>query len=174
MPVAIIGSPFPLVESLELQAIGVMVSFEAKSPDIAPLEVGPKGASLLCSLRSARLAVKSHEGTFKPLVPHSHLPNKVISRRRLARPRLCSLRFSHRLYCWCSFSSRRCVSRIPPLCRVQGGGGSSWSPWMSRVVGLGFMVRSLLISCLVACFMFASLFFVFPLLVLGILYLVCL
>jgi hypothetical protein len=134
MPVAIIGSPFPLVESLELQAIGVMVSFEAKSPDIAPLEVGPKGASLLCSLRSARLAVKSHEGTFKPLVPHSHLPNKVISRRRLARPRLCSLRFSHRLYCWCSFSSRRCVSRIPPLCRVQGGGGSSWSPWMSRVV----------------------------------------
>jgi hypothetical protein len=119
MPVAIIGSPSPLVEALELHGFGVMVSFEAKkSPDIAPLEVGPKGASLLCSLRRARMAMKSHP------------PSKVISRRHLAHPRS-SLCFGHCLYYCCTFWLRRCVNCIPPHCLVQGGGGSSWPPWMS-------------------------------------------
>jgi hypothetical protein len=47
VPVAIVRSPSTLVEALELQVVGVMVSFKVKSPDIATLEVGLKGAALV-------------------------------------------------------------------------------------------------------------------------------
>jgi hypothetical protein len=67
--VVVAGSPSPLAEALELLVVGVMMSFAVKPPDIAPLEVGPKGAALLCSLWSAQLAVKNHGGTLRPLVP---------------------------------------------------------------------------------------------------------
>jgi hypothetical protein len=47
VPVAIVGSPSTLVEALEWQVIGIMVSFKVKSPDIATLEVGLKEAALV-------------------------------------------------------------------------------------------------------------------------------
>jgi hypothetical protein len=92
--VVVAGSPSPLAEALELLVVGVMMSFAVKPPDIAPLEVGPKGAALLCSLWSAQLAVKNHGGTLKPLVPHRRLSSKVVSWRRLACLRSCSLHSS--------------------------------------------------------------------------------
>jgi hypothetical protein len=39
----------PPTLALELHATGVLVSFEAKLPDLAALEVGPKGATLVYS-----------------------------------------------------------------------------------------------------------------------------
>jgi hypothetical protein len=86
----------PLAEAVELLAVGVMMPFTVKPPDIPPLEMDPKGA-LSGSLRNARMMVKSRGGTLKPLVPRRHLPSKVASWRRLALPGSCSLHSGHRL-----------------------------------------------------------------------------
>jgi hypothetical protein len=58
----------PLAEAVELLAVGVMMPFTVKPPDIPPLEMDPKGA-LLGSLRNAWMMVKSRGGMLKPLVP---------------------------------------------------------------------------------------------------------
>jgi hypothetical protein len=152
VPVAVVGSPSPLAEALELQAIGVMVSFTAKPPNIAPLEVGPKGAALMCSLRSTRLAAKSRGGTLKPLVPYRRLPSKVVSWWHSAHPRPCSLCSGHRLIA------------TAPSSHV----GFLRSAWCKEVEVLrgrfGFVVRPLgfvpcgmllsHVSCLFFCFLF--------------------
>jgi hypothetical protein len=134
--VTIVGLPSPLVEVVELLAVGVMMHFAVKPLDIAPLEMGPRGA-LPCSLRNGLMVVKSLRGTLKPLVPHRRLPSKVASWRRLAHP--------SSPYCCCSFRSHQFAS----FGLMQGGRGSSWSPWMSRVVSLGFVACGLVVSCLV-------------------------
>jgi hypothetical protein len=56
MSVTIVGSPSPLLEVVELLAVGVMMPFVAKPPDIAPLEMGLKGA-LPCSRRDPQASV---------------------------------------------------------------------------------------------------------------------
>jgi hypothetical protein len=66
-----------------------MESFEAKPPDLAALEVGPMGAALVCSHRSAPLAAKCRGGTFKLPVPRRCLP-------RQGSLTLCSLRLDLR------------------------------------------------------------------------------
>jgi hypothetical protein len=83
--VTIVGSPSPLAEAVELLAVRVMMPFMVKPLDIAPLEMGLRGA-LPCSLRNAQMVVKSLRGTLKPLVPHRRLLSKVASWRRLAHP----------------------------------------------------------------------------------------
>jgi hypothetical protein len=103
--VAVIESLSPLEEVMELLAVGVMMPFAAKTPDITPLEMAPNGA-LLCSLQNAQLVVKSHGGTLKHLVPRRRLPSKVDSLRHLARPRPCSLH------------SGRCLFAPPPSGRA--------------------------------------------------------
>jgi hypothetical protein len=74
---------------------GVGESFKAKPPDLAALEVCLKGATFVCSCQSARLTAKCRGGTFELSSPRHRLPSKVVSRRRMPRPRLCSLRFLH-------------------------------------------------------------------------------
>jgi hypothetical protein len=91
-PVTIIRSSASPVVDLGLQASGIMESFEAEPPDLATLEVGPMGAVLVRSRRSARLTVKCCRGTFQLSVTRHRLPGKAVSRRHMARSRSCSLR----------------------------------------------------------------------------------
>jgi hypothetical protein len=51
-----------------------------------------RGGALVCSHRSAQLAAKYCGGIFKLLVPHHRLSSKVVSRRRMAHTRSCSMR----------------------------------------------------------------------------------
>jgi hypothetical protein len=94
-PANFIGSLTPPMVALVLQATSVREFFKAKPSDLAALEVGPKGVALVRSCRSARLAVKCRGGTIKLLVPCCLLPSKVLSRRRMAHPKSCSLRPLH-------------------------------------------------------------------------------
>jgi hypothetical protein len=96
VPVVVVGSPAFSVMVLGLQASGVVESFEGKPSDLAALEVGPKGATLVCSHRTARLAAKCRGGAFKLPVPCRHLPYKVVSKWHMARPRSCSSRLGLR------------------------------------------------------------------------------
>jgi hypothetical protein len=84
------GHRLPLV-ALELQSTCVGESFKVKPPDFTALEEDPKGDALVCSRRSAWLVAKCHGWTIKLLVPRCCLPNKVVSRQCIARPRSCSL-----------------------------------------------------------------------------------
>jgi hypothetical protein len=102
--VTIGGSPSPLVEVVELLAVGVMMPFVAKPPDIAPLEMGLKGA-LPCSRRDPQASV--------PVIASQ-------ARWPLGGAKLIQ-------GCVCSFWLRR----FTLFGLVQGGLSSSWSPWMS-------------------------------------------
>jgi hypothetical protein len=88
-------APPPPAVTLELHATGVGESFKAKSTDLAALEVCLKGTASVCSRWSARLAMRCRRGTFNLSVPHCRLPSKVVSRRRMACPKSCSLRPLH-------------------------------------------------------------------------------
>jgi hypothetical protein len=89
--VIVIGLLTSPAVALELQATGVVESFEVKLPDFAALEVGLKGAALVCSRRSAQLAPKCHEGPSSFWFLVTALPSKVVLRQRMAHPRSCSL-----------------------------------------------------------------------------------
>jgi hypothetical protein len=65
--VAVVRSLNPPAVALVLQASSVVESFEAKPPDLAALEVGPKGAALMWSYQSAWLAAKNRGWTKLPL-----------------------------------------------------------------------------------------------------------
>jgi hypothetical protein len=93
--VVITGSSTNAMVAMELQATGLGESFKVKPPDLAASEVCTKGVASTCSRWSAQLAAKCHGGTFKHPVPHHRLTIKVVSRRRLAHPRSCSLRPRH-------------------------------------------------------------------------------
>jgi hypothetical protein len=72
--VADVRSSTPPAVALELQAVGVVESFEARLSDIAALEMGLKGAALVCPRRCTQLGAKSRGGTSKLLVPRRRLP----------------------------------------------------------------------------------------------------
>jgi hypothetical protein len=81
-PVVVVRSSTPPAVTLELHASCVIESFEAKPPDLPASEVGSKGAALMWSCQSARLAAKSRGGTKLHVLPPRHrLHNKVVSRR---------------------------------------------------------------------------------------------
>jgi hypothetical protein len=117
----------------------VVKSYKAKSPELIALELGLKGAVLVCSHRNARLAAKCCEGTINPklLVPHHCLPSKKVSRSCMTHPRLCSLcplhggaSFSH-CFVACTFSGRRFGVLRKFL----------WSAWGKEVEALHGRVR---------------------------------
>jgi hypothetical protein len=89
-PVAIVGSSASPVVALGLKASSVVESSEVKPPDLTVLEVGPMGAALVHSRRSVRLAAKCRGETFNLLILRRRLPGKVVSRRCMVHPMLCS------------------------------------------------------------------------------------
>jgi hypothetical protein len=110
--------------ALELQTTGIEESFKMKPPDLATLERCLKGPASMCSCQSAQWAMKCHEGTPMCLVPHRHLPSKVVLRWLMACPRLCSL---HPLRG--GASSVLCFISAAPPDRSGGSGGFPWSTY---------------------------------------------
>jgi hypothetical protein len=121
------------VLTLELHATGIGESLKVKPPDLTALDVCLKGAASVCSCWSARLVAKCHGGTFKLLVPRCLLPSKVVSRRRMACPMLCSLRPMPG-----GTSSSLCyiVVTPPSPCRSGVSGGFLWSAWCKDMESL--------------------------------------
>jgi hypothetical protein len=72
--VADVRSSTPPVVALELHAVGVVESFEVRLSDLAALEMGLKGAALVCPRWCTQLGAKSHGGTSKLLVPRRRPP----------------------------------------------------------------------------------------------------
>jgi hypothetical protein len=116
--VIIVGLLTSPVVALELHATGVVESFEAKPPDFAALEVGQKGAALVCSRRSAQLAPKCHGGTFKLSVPRRRTPQQGGLEAVHGSPKIVFLVSWSSLHCCFSSWSLQCVRQIPPVCLV--------------------------------------------------------
>jgi hypothetical protein len=111
-PITVARSLTPPAVALVLQASAVVEFFEVKPPDLAALEVGSEGATLMWSRRSAQLAVKSRGGTKLPAPPRRRLPSKVVPRQRLACLRSCSVHLS------CCFVAAASPDRIGVLGRA--------------------------------------------------------
>jgi hypothetical protein len=117
----------------------VVKSFEAKPPELAALELGPKGAAQVCSRRNGRLVVKCHGGTInhKLLVPCRRLPSKKVLRWHMVHPRSCSL---HPLHGDTSSGLRFIAPTSFGHC-FGVSGGVLWSTWGKDVEALLSCVR---------------------------------
>jgi hypothetical protein len=105
-----LGRRLPLWWPWGLKASSVVESSEVKPPDLTALEVGLMGAALVRSRRSVRLAVKCRGETFNFPILRRRLPDKVVSRRCMIHPMLCS-----------SCLGLSFVATAPPGCYVVSG-----------------------------------------------------
>jgi hypothetical protein len=125
-------------------------SFEAKPPDFAALEVGLKGAALVCSCRSAQLAPKCHGGTFKLSVPRRRAPQQGGLEAAHGSPKVVFLVSWSSLHCCVSSRSLRCVMAVLDVTssRFRSRGVTSWVRAKLLVCGPCFRAYFIFPLCL--------------------------